>query len=207
MSLQDYWYEQELKLIINPTYETRLRITENSYIDSHKPNDYFIPLDELPEYKKDKKTYLQIKSRTIGRKIPKEKRLVKESNKNRSIGKIQKTSQPEILTDTDISLEEDSIADKLSRQVNKIIQDIKKIDKRKGEDHRYDRNNKRIHINNSELRNISRNNSHTSDICNKEPRNILPQSKGIRKRKKVSFEQESNPDNTYINGKRPKMVE
>ena len=97
--LQDYWNEQRLYLMINPTYNHMLRLTENLYIDSHKRNvERFIPIDDLIEYKKDRRELLGIKPRTKNQKS--RKRIPRKTTK--VIENFRFTSK-EILTDTDIS--------------------------------------------------------------------------------------------------------
>ena len=53
--LHDHWLEQRI-FLYESQYESRLRLSDNLYTNSHKKNKTeFIPLDELPEYKKDRK--------------------------------------------------------------------------------------------------------------------------------------------------------
>src|SRR5437588_12684195 len=61
--LHDHWLEQRI-FLYESRYESRLRLSDNLYTNSHKKNKTeFIPLDELPEYKKDRKRYLNLTSR------------------------------------------------------------------------------------------------------------------------------------------------
>ena len=53
-SLQDYWIEQDL------FYSSKLRLTGNDFIDPHKQNFDFTPLDQTLQYKQIRKKYLNL---------------------------------------------------------------------------------------------------------------------------------------------------
>lgn len=150
-SLQDYWNEQILNLLVEPTYETRLRLTNTVYIDPHTPNKLFIPLDEQARYKQDKRRYYD----KCSHRHRKSKTLIKNRKEKSRLNPKQspKIVQPEILTDTDVS---------------------------SGPDETPNRNNKRIYVNHRELQKTSQNNSHTDFILSKKERNLLSRTKGIR---------------------------
>ena len=179
-SLQDYWNEQDLHTMIRPTYESRLQLTESIFIDPHKPNNYFIPLDELPEYKRELRNCSIIlnKRKKKRQKFTNEKikqALKKGKRDFKAKGYDHRVVQPEHLTNTDSS-----------------------------ED---DRDHKRIHINNRKLRKSPQHTMDTNLILQKERRNILSKRKGIDHDSELSKGQTNNPNNTHFNGKRRKILE
>ena len=105
--LNDYWIEQQIY-----SYESRLRLADNIYINPHKENRLdFIPIDDLPEYKHDRKRYLNLpKKRTWKR--------IKNSLKPKEF--VREPTQPEILTDTDLSSENDRNNERIHRGNRKL---------------------------------------------------------------------------------------
>ena len=105
--LNDYWIEQQIY-----SYESRLRLADNIYINPHKENKLdFIPIDDLPEYKHDRKRYLNLpKKRTWKR--------IKNSLKPKEF--VREPTQPEILTDTDLSSENDRNNERIHRGNRKL---------------------------------------------------------------------------------------
>ena len=57
--LHDHWLEQRI-FLFESRYESRLQLSDHLYTNSHKKNKEFIPLDEQPQYKRDKKRYLNL---------------------------------------------------------------------------------------------------------------------------------------------------
>ena len=97
--LHDHWLEQRI-FLYESRYESRLRLSDNLYTNSHKKNKTeFIPLDEQPRYKKDKKTYLNLPI--------KNDRNHKRIHKSNS--KLRKTSRNKVHTDPILSKKQRNI--------------------------------------------------------------------------------------------------
>src|SRR5436189_4428629 len=87
--LHDHWLEQRI-FLYESRYESRLRLSDNLYTNSHKKNKTeFIPLDELPEYKRNKKAYLNL----LKKRDRNNKRIYKDNKK------LRETSQNKVHTD------------------------------------------------------------------------------------------------------------
>ena len=103
--LHDHWLEQRI-FLYESRYESRLRLSDNLYTNSHKRNKTeFIPLDELPEYKKDRKRYLNLTSRH-----DRNNKRIHKGNR-----KLRKTSQNKVHTDPILSKEHRNILPRKKR--------------------------------------------------------------------------------------------
>ena len=103
--LHDHWLEQRI-FLYESRYESRLRLSDNLYTNSHKKNKTeFIPLDEQPRYKKDKKTYLNLPMKNDRN----HKRIYKGNRK------LRKTSQNKVHTDPILSKEHRNILSRKKR--------------------------------------------------------------------------------------------
>ena len=83
--LHDYWLEQRI-FLFESRYESRLRLSDHLYTNSHKKNKTeFIPLDEQPQYKRDKKRYLNLpmKNDRNYKRIRKSNRKLRKSSQNK----------------------------------------------------------------------------------------------------------------------------
>jgi len=113
--LNDYWIEQQIY-----SYESRLRLADNIYINPHKENRLdFIPIDNLPEYKYDRKRYLNLPRKRICKRLKNQRNLLKSKEF------VKEPTQPEILTDTDLSSENDRHNERIhkgNRKLRKISQ-------------------------------------------------------------------------------------
>ena len=93
--LHDLWLEQRI-FLYESRYESRLRLSDNLYTNSYKKNKTeFIPLDDLPKYKQDRKKYLNLTSRNDRN----NKRIYKSNRK------LRKTFQNKIYTNSILSKE------------------------------------------------------------------------------------------------------
>ena len=91
--LHDLWLEQKI-FLYESRYESRLKLSDNLYTNSHKKNKTeFIPLDELPKYKQDRKRYLNLTSRN-----DRNNKRIHKSNR-----KLRKTSRNKVHTDSILS--------------------------------------------------------------------------------------------------------
>ena len=108
--LNDYWIEQQIY-----SYESRLRLADNIYINPHKENRLdFIPIDDLPEYKHDRKRYLNLPRKRTW------KRMKNQRNLSKPKEFVKEPIQPEILTDTDLSSENDRYNERIHRGNRKL---------------------------------------------------------------------------------------
>ena len=108
--LNDYWIEQQIY-----SYETRLRLADNIYINPHKENRLdFIPIDDLLEYKHDRKRYLNLPRKRTW------KRIKNQRNSSKPNELVREPTQPEILTDTDLSSENDRHNERIHRGNRKL---------------------------------------------------------------------------------------
>ena len=88
--LHDYWLEQRI-FLYESKHESRLRLSDHLYTNSHKKNkSEFIPLDELPEYKRARKIYLNLPKKHDRN----NKRIHKSDRKLRKISRNQIHTDP-----------------------------------------------------------------------------------------------------------------
>src|SRR2546423_4092177 len=83
--LHDHWLEQRI-FLYESRYESQLRLSDNLYTNSHKKNKTeFIPLDELPKYKRKRKVYLNLpkKNDRNNKRIHKSNRKLRETSQNK----------------------------------------------------------------------------------------------------------------------------
>ena len=98
--LQDHWKMEHLynmieydRIVRNIEIRPKLRLTNDIWVNPHKPNSLNIPFDELPEYKRDRKIYLNLP----GKYDRNNKRIYKDNRK------LRKTSQNKVHTDPILS--------------------------------------------------------------------------------------------------------
>src|SRR5947207_5838493 len=83
--LNDHWLEQRI-FLYESRYESRLRLSNNLYTNSHKKNKTeFIPLDSLPKYNTDQKRYLNLskKDDRNNKQIYKDNRKLRKTSQNK----------------------------------------------------------------------------------------------------------------------------